>query len=85
MLVAVFAVLVTVPSLVLGVYLWRLGAHIVRAERFPPPGSLVIRDTLITVGDNARRVGRLVQIGAVVIAATSVAMPLILWWLISLC
>lgn len=79
LLVVGVAVFVTMPSVGFAVYLWRMGARVIRAERFPPPGTAVIRDTPIVIGNKARRHGRRVQAAGVVIALTSVAMPVLLW------
>lgn len=81
-LAVVFAAFVTIPSVGFAVYLWRLGARIVRSERFPLPGETVIRDTPITRGDKARRRGRLVQAAGLLIASTSVAMLLVFWLIV---
>jgi hypothetical protein len=35
------------PALGMAGYLWHLGNRIIRAERYPPPGLRVVRDTLV--------------------------------------
>jgi hypothetical protein len=71
------------PVLGLAVYLWRLGARIARAERFPPPGMAVVRDTVVLLGTRARRRGRLVQGVAVLVVAAGFGLAAALWRLVS--
>jgi hypothetical protein len=44
----------TLPVAVLATWLWWVGVRVCRAERFPPPGSKVVRDTPVLHGDAAR-------------------------------
>ena len=48
----------------MGLWLWRLGRRINRADRFPPPGAKVIKDTPVRTGPAARRVADLAQLAA---------------------
>ena len=41
------------PLLALAVYVWTFGGKVIRAQRFPPPGHRVYRDTPILEGDKA--------------------------------
>lgn len=59
------ALLLVVPALGIAVYLWRLGARVLAARRFPPTGVRVIRDTPIVEGDAAAARGQALQILAV--------------------
>jgi len=45
----------------LGVYLWRTGARVHAAGRFPPPGMRVLHDTPVLHGAAASRRARLLQ------------------------
>ena len=45
--------MLSLPLLAFAVYLWRLGARVQFAKRFPPPGYRVIRDTPVLVGKAA--------------------------------
>ena len=80
---AVFAALV-LPLLGLAGYLWRWGGAIARAERFPPPGAEVVRDTPVRRGAAARRQGRLVQGFAAACALAAIALAALGWRLVAL-
>lgn len=57
-------------SLALCVYAWRLAARVQAAQRFPPPGLSVVRDTVILVGQAAvQRAYVLRVIGVVLVVA----------------
>jgi hypothetical protein len=76
--------LVSVPLLAFAAYLWRLGSRIARAERFPPPGLTVVRDTPVLRGRPARRRGRLAQALAGCLAFMACALPVVFWWLLKM-
>jgi hypothetical protein len=61
------------------VYFWRLGSAVRRAERFPPPGVAVVRDTWVLTGAAARRRAHVIRLFALVLLAVGVAMPVLLW------
>ena len=73
---------VTLPSWVAGFYFWRLGARIVRAERFPLAGARLVRDTPVITGKAARRRGKLLQILAAVLVLSAAALPVMLMQLV---
>ena len=76
---ALLAALSMLPLAAAATYVFRLGHRIVRAERFPPPGTTVLRDTVVLRGRAARRRGRLLQgLAVVLIAATTVGIGLLL-------
>ena len=75
--------IVMLPLLAMSVYVFREGSRIVRARRFPPPGQQVIKDTPIIEGNQAVRRGRAIQLIALLMAAISLAMPLLPQWLIT--
>ena len=79
---AVLAVVVAVPLLGLAAYIWRLGARVIKTERFPPPGMAVIRDTPALTGTAARLRGRLIQAFAVIFALMAFALPIALWQIV---
>jgi hypothetical protein len=81
---AVLAVAFVVPLLGFAAYFWRLGDRIVRAERFPPPGLAVTKDTVVLRGKFARRRGRLAQLLAAIFVLAASAFAIVLWWLMSL-
>jgi hypothetical protein len=51
---------------VMGAWFWRLGRRINLADRFPPPGMKVIKDTRVRTGAKARAVANLAQATALV-------------------
>jgi hypothetical protein len=84
MVVAALTLLTAGPALGVAGYLWRLGQRIVRAERYPPPGLRVVRDTLVVVGQDARWRGQLVQAFGAVIGLTGLLLAFFVWRLLSL-
>ena len=78
------AVLQCVPLLGLAVYLWILGRRVVRAHRFPLPGSLVIRDTPVLLDRDADRRGRILEAVAAGFGVAALGSLYVLWWLWSL-
>jgi hypothetical protein len=44
------AAVLSAPLVAFAVYLWSLGAKVLRARQFPPPGYRVIRDTPVIGG-----------------------------------
>ena len=76
--------LTAVPALVMAGYLWHLGLRIIRAQRYPPPGLRVVRDTLVVSGQAAGRRGRLVQAFGAVIGLASLLLAFFLVRLLAL-
>jgi hypothetical protein len=57
-----------VSTLLMGLYLWRVGARVRAAAQFPLPGARVIRDTAVLRGAVASRRGKVLQgVGAVLV------------------
>src|SRR5262245_46588670 len=71
--------LLVAPLVCAAVYFWRYGAKVLRAQRFPPPGVRVIRDTPVVSGTGALARGYAIQIVAVCQGAGAVALCLLLW------
>ena len=55
------------------VYLFRLGLRAVRCRQMPPPGTKVIVDTKVLVGDKAVTRGRLIMVIALLLVALNLA------------
>ncbi len=77
--VVVFLVVLTLvsPLVAAGLYLLLLGKRVVQAQRFPPPGYAVVRDTPVLQGTPAIRRGRMVQVASLLVVVGAVAIPLI--------
>lgn len=75
------AVVLCVPVIVFAIYLWRLGAKVLRAQQFPPPGFRVIRDTPVVGGQDAVTRGHVLQVLAVCLGAGGAVLCWFFWWL----
>ena len=75
------AALLAVPAIVAAVYLWRLGARVLRTRQFPPPGFRVIRDTPVFEGDAAATRGYAIQALALCLGLGAALLCLFFWWL----
>ncbi len=62
--------------------LWRVGEETLRAQRYPPPGQKVIRDTAILEGPAARRRARQLQWLSGLLVFCALLPPPMLWWLV---
>jgi len=76
----VSAFVLTVPVIAFAIYLWLLGVKVLRAQRYPPPGLRVIRDTPVIGGRDAVIRGRVIQVLAVCLGVSAVLLCLSLWW-----
>lgn len=54
-----------IPTLIFAAQFWKYGNQILRAGRFPPAGTRVVRDTPVVIGAQARIRGRALQAVAV--------------------
>lgn len=68
-----------IPLLGIAIFTWKMADRILIAERFPPPGMPVIRETIVQVGQRARRRGRLLQAFAVVFVLLAVTTLALFW------
>lgn len=82
---AVIAALIVLfaPIYLAARYLFSLGSRIVHAERFPPPGEAVVRDTKIITGDAAIFRGRILQILSVTMAVLISVIMFMVWHLLN--
>jgi hypothetical protein len=51
----------SMPLPVIAAYMWQFGGKVIRANRYPPEGITLIRDTPVIYGAIARRRGRVYQ------------------------
>jgi hypothetical protein len=84
LLLGAVALAAVAPLLAFAVYVWRIGARILEAGQFPPPGLRVVRDTAIVTGQPAIMRGRLLRALAVTLAGGAVGLAVLLWRLESL-
>jgi len=73
------ATALSAPPVAFAVHLWLLGAKVLRAQQFPPPGYRVIRDTPILTGRAAMSRGRGFKVLALCLGLASVLVWLLLW------
>jgi hypothetical protein len=77
----VAAIILCVPLVAFAIYLWLLGARVLRAQQFPPPGYRVIRDTPVLEGHGATTRGHVIQILAVCLGIGGALLWMFFWWL----
>ena len=77
----VSAVVLCAPVIAASVYFWLLGAKVLRAQQFPPPGFRVIRDTPVVSGSGAVTRGHVLQVVAVCQGAGAAGLCWFLLWL----
>ena len=80
------ATVLTAPLVALAIYLWLLGARVLRARQFPPPAYRVIRDTPVIGGQAAVLRGRVFKVLGLCLALASSLLWLLLWqlaWVLS--
>lgn len=80
----VLALLMAVPMLGVGAYLWRLGARVVAARRFPLPRHRVVHDTVIVEGPAAVTRGRWLKVLGLGLALAAAALGFMIWRLAAL-
>jgi hypothetical protein len=71
------------PIIAGAAHVYRIGARTVSAERYPPPGQPVVRDTLVIAGAAAIARGRMIQALAVVLIVASVVLPAVVGFLLT--
>ncbi|MDJ0656528.1 MAG: hypothetical protein QNJ40_20375 [Xanthomonadales bacterium] len=74
-LAAAWAGLLTLPLLLLCVYLWRTGAEAINSESFSPPG----RANAAVQGQSAVVRGRILQVLAAALALATLCIPALAW------
>jgi hypothetical protein len=68
-------VFVTVPIVLIALYIFWLGRRVVSAQRFPPPGIAVVRDTVVLEGRPARIRGYVIQGLAAALTVAAATLP----------
>ncbi len=68
------------PVIALSVYLWLVGARVLRAQQYPPPGFRVIRDTPVIRGSGATTRGHAIQVLAVCLGVSVAVLALFFIW-----
>jgi hypothetical protein len=76
---AVMAMLACAPLFGLAIYLWFLGGRVIRAQRFPLPGTPVVRDTPVLRERAAILRGRVMRAFAAAFAFAALGMLFALW------
>lgn len=69
------------PIIVLSGYLIHHANKIVKTQRFPPPGTPVIRDVRVIEGRPAVLRGRVAQLLLWIILLSASAIPLLIWYI----
>jgi hypothetical protein len=77
--VFVAALALVSPVLTAGTYLFLVGKRTVRAQRFPPPGYPVVRDTLVLDSLQAIRRGWVIQLLSLFLVCCTGAIPFVIW------
>lgn len=75
------AFVLSAPLIAFAVYLWLLGARVMRAQQFPPPGVRVIRDTPVIGGPAAVTRGQVIQVLALCLGVGAALLWSFFWWL----
>lgn len=72
----------TIAISLAGCHFWWWGRRVRRTLRFPPPGAMVLRDTVILEGEAAASRGRLLQFLGVTLIFCAVAVVIGSWWIL---
>ena len=75
------AMVLVSPVLATGTYLMVLARRTVQAQRFPPPGYAVARDTPVAEDGQAIRRGRIIQLLALFLLCCAAAIAAALWYM----
>lgn len=78
--VYVSAFILSAPVIAFAIYLWLLGARVLRAQQFPPPGIRVIRDTPVVGGRAAEIRGHVIQVLALCLGVGAAILCQFFWW-----
>ena len=77
----VLTVFMAVVPIIVGAYLGQVAVRAWHHAEFPPPGTRVLRDTIVTVGPRSRRWALLAFVIALLLVGSSIFLPLWSWQL----
>ncbi len=83
-IVRILAAMIAISAMGMAVWVWLLSSRILKAGRFPPPGTALVRDVRILRGAPARMRARLGFIAAGLCAVGGIVLPLMLLRLVRL-
>ncbi len=72
----------TVAIALAGCHVWWWGRRVRRAQRFPPPGATVLRDTIILSGQAAASRGMLLQFLGATLILCAADVAVVSWWVL---
>jgi hypothetical protein len=81
LVICLIVALLAAPLVGVAVYIWLIGAQVLRAQRFPPPGLRVLHDTPVLSGSAAVTRGHVIQVVAVCLGLSAAVFCLFFWWL----
>ena len=76
---ALVALALAAPLFGFGAFFWRYAGRVRAAARMPPPGEAVIRDTPVRTGSRAINAARLLQLLAMLLLISGLALPAMIW------
>jgi hypothetical protein len=76
------AVAAGVIPIAVGAYLARVAILTWRSSEFPPPGTRVLRDTMVTAGPSSRRWAVFAFVVALILLLGGILVPLVTWNLV---
>jgi len=80
-LLALLGLVGVLPVAFVAAFAARLSMAISASGRYPPPGVALRRRTVVREGAEADSIARRLRIGAILLGAIALAIPLLFWWL----
>lgn len=65
-----------------GCHYWWWGRRVLQAQRFPPPGAMVLRDTIVLEGRAATSRGAILRIVGIMLILCAVGIAVASWWVL---
>lgn len=69
---------------IVGWHSWWVGRRVRQTLRFPPPGAMVVRDTVVLSGQAAATRGRLLQVFGVILILCAMVLEVVAWWVLNM-